>query len=409
MNDNHITSVTQLPALIKAAESLGVERVKRHDSTEEVYKWITDILVRLRYTHLKKKEKGIVRKYLALYSGYTESHTDTLIAQYRRSGKVVRAKRTQPTFEHLYTTDDIALLAEFAEAYEHQNGNALKKAMWEMYHDFGDERFERLAVLSVSHLYNLKKTKLFKEKTLSYTKTLPTQTPIGERKKPYPGGKPGYIRVDSVHQGDRDKEKGVFHITLVDEVTQHEITACVEGISEAFLAPALEEALDSFPFIIHNFHSDNGSEYINKTVARLLEKLRIHQTKSRPRKSNDNALAESKNGAVVRKHMGRMHIPKKYAPLINDFYTQHLNPFVNLHRPCAFPDEIVDAKGKIRKVYKTYLTPVQKLLSLTDVEQYLKEGVTRESLEKEYRRRSHFEVAKEMQKAKQKLFKLIRA
>jgi transposase InsO family protein len=408
MNDNHITSVTQLPALIKAAESLGIERVKRHDSKNEVYKWMTDILVHLRYTHLKKKEKGIVRRYLVLYSGYTERHTDTLIAQYRRCGTIKRAKRTQPSFERIYTNEDIELLAAFADAYEHQNGNALRKAMLEMYHDFGDERFERLSALSVSHLYNLKKTPTFKEKALTYTKTRPTQTPIGERKKPYPEGKPGYIRVDSVHQGDRDKEKGVYHITLVDEVTQCEITVCVEGISEAFLAPALEEALHSFAFTIYNFHSDNGSEYINKTVARLLEKLRINQTKSRPRHSNDNALAESKNAAVVRKHMGRIHIPKKHAPLINDFYKEYLNLFVNFHRPCAFPDDVVDAKGKITKVYKTYMTPIQKLLSITDVERYLRNGVTRESLEQEYRRLSHFDAAKEMQDAKQKLFKLIR-
>jgi transposase InsO family protein len=182
----------------------------------------------------------------------------------------------------------------------------------------------------------------------------------------------------------------------------------VPAISEYFLIPVLEDALTQFPFRIINFHSDNGSEYINKTVARLLEKLRINQTKSRPRHSNDNALAESKNAAVVRKHMGRIHIPKKHAPLINDFYKEYLNLFVNFHRPCAFPDDVVDAKGKITKVYKTYMTPIQKLLSITDVERYLRNGVTRESLEQEYRRLSHFDAAKEMQDAKQKLFKLIR-
>lgn len=408
MNDNHLTSVAQLTELINAAESLGVERVRRHDSTDEVYEWMSGVLVRLRYLHLKKREKGLVRRYLIHYSGYTESHVDTLIRKYRDTGTIVRAVRTQPTFERFYTREDIELLAQFADAYEHQNGKALKKALHEMYHVYGDERFERLAALSVSHLYNLKKSPTFKEAALTYTKTRPVQTPIGERKKPYPEGKPGYIRVDSVHQGDRDKEKGVYHITLVDEVTQHEITVCVEGISEQFLVPALEEALDSFPFHILNFHSDNGSEYINKQVARLLEKLRVHQTKSRPRHSNDNALAEGKNAAVVRKHMGRIHIPKKHAPLINDFYKEHLNPFVNYHRPCAYPDEVVDTKGKITKVYKTYQTPVQKLLSLPGVTQYLKQGVTKEVLEQEYRRQSHFEVATAMQEAKRQLFKVIK-
>jgi hypothetical protein len=98
--------------------------------------------------------------------------------------------------------------------------------------------------------------------------------------------------------------KGVYHINAVDEVTQWEIVGSVEQISEAFLLPMLKEMLAQFPFRIRGFHSDNGSEYINHLVAELLGKLLIEQTKSRPRHSNDNGLAESKNGAVVRKHMG---------------------------------------------------------------------------------------------------------
>jgi transposase InsO family protein len=58
------------------------------------------------------------------------------------------------------------------------------------------------------------------------------------------------------------------------------------------------------PFPIRGFHSDNGSEFINQTLARLLNKLLIEQTKSRLRHSNDNGLVETKNGAVIRKHMG---------------------------------------------------------------------------------------------------------
>ena len=77
-----------------------------------------------------------------------------------------------------------------------------------------------------------------------------------------------------------------------------------------------------FPFVIVGFHSDNGSEYINHQVANLLEKLRIEQTKSRSRQSNDNALAESKNASVVRKHMGYDHIPQAYAKPINAFYQE---------------------------------------------------------------------------------------
>ena len=243
MKDDCINSVAQLSDLIKAAETLGVDRVERQDGTTEVYTWMNDLLIRLKYRKLTKKEKGIVRQYLVWYSGYTASHVDHLIAQHRKHRKIKQKERTQPTSERVYTSKDIALLAEVAEAYDHQNGRALKEVCKEMYVVHKDARFERLSNISVSRLYDLKKTEVFKTTALTYTKTRPVQIPIGERKKPYPGGKPGYLRVDSVHQGDKDKEKGVYHINLVDEVTQWEIIMCVEGISEFFLAPALEAAL----------------------------------------------------------------------------------------------------------------------------------------------------------------------
>jgi transposase InsO family protein len=125
------------------------------------------------------------------------------------------------------------------------------------------------------------------------------------------------VRIDSVHQGDEDGMKGVYHITCVDSTSHWQVQACVQGISEAFLLPVLELVIAQFPFVIEGFgktpsqHSDNGSEYINHKVAKMLTSLRIEQTKSRSRQSNNNALAESKNASVVRKHMGYVHIPKR--------------------------------------------------------------------------------------------------
>jgi len=404
MRDDCITNINELAALVEAAEALPEGKVERRDGIDAVYAWMNDLLIRLKYRNLRKRDKGIMRRYLALYSGYGESHVDHLIAAYMEHGKIARKQRTQPQFPVRYTKEDVALLATVADAYEHQNGRALKEVCREMYELHQDARFVRLSAISVSRLYDLKKTDVFRKTALSYTKTRPVAVPIGERRKPYPAGKPGYLRVDSVHQGDRDKEKGVYHVNLVDEVTQWEIVVSVEGISEHFLLPALEEALAAFPFRILGFHSDNGSEYINRTVAALLQKLLIDQTKSRSRRTNDNALVEGKNGAVVRKHMGHGHIPRRHAPRIMDFYREHFNPFVNFHRFSAFPDEETDAKGKIRKIYRTYMTPCEKLLSIDGAERYFKEGVTRESLGAEARKLTHLASAEAMQKAKVELF-----
>ena len=184
-------------------------------------------------------------------------------------------------------------------------------------YEFKHPEYERLAGISVAHLYNLRGGAQYRKRRVVFQKTKPRAVAIGERRKPEPGGQPGYIRIDTVHQGDKDGVKGVYHINAVDEVTQWEIVGAVEQISEAWLMPVLEDMLDQFPFHIRGFHSDNGSEFINEKVSKLLNKLLAEQTKSRPRRSNDNGLAETKNGAVIRKHIGYGHIRSEHAEAIN--------------------------------------------------------------------------------------------
>jgi hypothetical protein len=405
MNDDHVVSIAQLREFVKLSNSATFSSKDK----KEAYEWIGRTLSKFRYTRLCKKEKGVVKKYLIMMTGYGETQIDRLIHRKKTWGRVVPKKRTQPTFKRIYTGEDVAALAEVDNAEGRRTGGAVKKTLSDMFHVYDDQTYERLSRISISHIYNLRGTRQYETKSLTYTKTSPTSVDIGIRKKPQPHGQPGFLRVDSVHQGDRDREKGVYHINLVDEVTQDEIVCTVEGISELFLSPVLEEALATFPFVILGFHSDNGSEYINKRVAELLSKLFVAQTKSRSRRTNDNALVEGKNAAVVRKHFGFAHIPKKHAKLMNKFNRDYLNPYLFLHRQCAFADEIVDAKGKIKKVYTTYLTPCEKLLSIPNVENYLKPGVTKESLRAQALEKTHLVAAQEMQAAKQTLFAQIRS
>ena len=199
---------------------------------------------------------------------------------------------------------------------------------------------------------------------MNYTKTRAVQVAIGERRKPEPGGQPGYLRVDTVHQGDRDGIKGVYHINAVDEVTQWQVVGAVTAITQAYLEPVLKAIFKQFPFPIRGFHSDNGSEFINETVSGLLKQLLIGQTKSRPRKSNDNGLVESKNGAVIRKHMGYGYIAAAHAGEIDRFYQRQFNPYLNYHRPCGQPERVTDADGKEKFVYRRYATPWETLREL---------------------------------------------
>ena len=185
--------------------------------------------------------------------------------------------------------------------------------------------------------------------------------------------------------------------------------ASVERISEAHLLPVIEALLGAFPFEILGFHADNGSEYINYTVARLLEKLRIEFTQSRPRHSNDNGLAETKNGAIVRKHLGYSPIPQRFAAEVNAFCRDYLNPYINFHRPCFFPETVTDAKGKTRKRYrqKDRRTPYEKLKSLPNAAACLKPGIPFQDLDQTAAAISDNTAAERLNEARKKLFQSI--
>jgi transposase InsO family protein len=255
----------------------------------------------------------------------------------------------------------------------------------------------------------MRRSPLYRSVTTRYTRTKPAVVKIAERERPEPRGNPGYIRTDTVHQGDLNGKKGVYHINAVDEVTQWEIIASVERISESYLIPVLESMLSSFPFAIRNFHSDNGSEFINKVVAELLNKLLVRFTKSRPRHTNDNGLVESKNGSVVRKHLGYAYIPQACAEALNRYYCEYLNPYINFHRPCFFPVTITDHRGKIKKLYPYHevMTPYEKFKSLPGAEAYLRPSVIMAKLDDFASEMSDNDFAERMVKARSNLFQTI--
>jgi transposase InsO family protein len=210
-----------------------------------------------------------------------------------------------------------------------------------------------------------------------------------------------------VHQGDWEGVKGVYHINAVDAVTQWQVVGCVERINEQYLLPVLEAMLHQFPFRILGFHSDNGSEYVNWEVAKLLKSLLIEFTRSRANRTQDNALVEGKNGAIIRKHIGYGHIAAAQAEAVQKFYTAHLNPYLNFHRPCGFATVTLGARGKRRRQYKRedYATPYEKLKSLEQAEQYLKLNQSLAQLEKIAQKMSDTECARKMATARAQLLR----
>lgn len=404
MKLDNLKSVEQMAAFLSGSQAIAFAVATTKD---ERYQFVESILKRFSYSRLKRQEKGIVIKFLMKVSRYSRPQLTRMISQFVETGRLERRQKTTNGFEKVYTTSDIQLLVEMDKRHDTPNGFMVKKLCERAFHEFGEIDYERLSGISKSHIYNLRKSSTYKNQRHHYEKTKSNKCiHIGERRKPRANGQPGYIRIDTVHQGDYDGCKGVYHINAVDEVTQFEIVMSVEKISENHLIPILTLMIECFPFKIINFHSDNGSEYINATVATLLNKLKIEMTKSRPRTSTDNALAEGKNASIVRKIFGYSHIPQHYAAIINEFNVNALNPYINYHRPCLYPTTVTDSRGKQKKKYRyeDMMTPYDKLKSIPQAERYLKDGMSFEKLDDIAKAMTDNQAADYLQTQRQLLF-----
>ena len=371
MNDSRLINITQLKKFLKGTERLDLSL--RKASIKEKYEFIDETVDRVDYRHLRKKDKRIVINYLKKFTGYKPAQLYRLIKR-AKYGKLKKRKYVRKNPNKKYSSYDIKLLEKTDEAHLRLSEKATQEILRREHEIFGKKKYDNIKKVSHAHVTNLRQSPVYKNHWVNHTKA--RKISIGKPMKPDNQGKPGSIRVDTVHQRD------VYHINSVDEITQWEVAICVPQICAKCMEQALLEILDQYPFVIFNFHSDRGGENINEIVCKLLKKASINQTKSRPRKPNDNALVETKNGSVIRKNMGWTHINQALCDQINDYYRNYFNVYLNYHRPSGYPTVITNKKGKKKKVYNNYQVPYEFFKNLPNSKKYLKPGLSFTELDK---------------------------
>lgn len=353
MDDSRLNNISEIADFLKSSKML----VLKLNSTKERYQFIDKTIDKFNYSKIRKKEKRIIIHYLTKITGYKKAQITRLIKR-ACLGKLVKKKYLRTIAYHrIYTATDIKLLERTDEYHNRLNSLATKEIMRREYEVYGQTKFQNISKVSVSHINNLRHRPIYRNYWVNGTKA--REIPIGITEAPETNNQPGSIRVDTVHQ------RNVFYINAVDEVTQWEIVVCIPEINEYYLLPVLEQMLADFPFIIFNFHSDRGSEFINHLVEEILNRLLIRQTKSRSRHCNDNALVEGKNGSVIRKNMGYHHINQPHAKTINIYLKNYFNPYLNFHRPCLFPENKILPSGQTKHIYKQAMTPFTKLKEIS--------------------------------------------
>ncbi len=265
----------------------GNEAVDFDRTGQSAYELIEKVLYEHKYTKLPKLARGMASRFLRKVTNLSRAQISRLIRRWKRTRKVERQPAHRPSFPRRFTAADIGLVAEMDAAHQDLSGPAVRRLFHRAYEYYGDARYSRLAAISVSHVYNRRHSAAYRKLRVVVQHTKARQVSIGERRKPDPRNRPGFLRVDTVHQGQHGGQPGIFHVNAVDTVTQWEELGCVTTICELHLIPVLEAMLHQFPFRILGFHCDNGSEFINRTVAALLNKLLIEFTKSRPYRTTD--------------------------------------------------------------------------------------------------------------------------
>ena len=353
LRTERIRTLDQLRAFLEGNEAADFQLTRR----DSAYAFVRRTLVRFEYHGLRKPDKGLVKRYLEKVTGLSRAQVTRLIRQHRRTGHIRDhcGKPPANAFRCRYSDLDAALLAEVDEAFGQLSGPATKVILWRMRHIYGDVCFERLAHIFNGHIHNLR--------------------------KPQPDRQPGFLRVDTAPR-----------------ITQH------------FMVLVPKDLISAFPLTVQAFHAHNGSEYINRQVADLLYQLHISTfTKFRPRHSNDNALVESKNGSIVRRWLGHIHVPHALVPQVNAFLRGSLRPLLNFHSPRLFPTEVTSASGRVKKRYlqEDIATPYERFKALSGAEDFLRPGVTLEALDRLAAAAADLDAAKAVERARDELLRAI--
>ena len=200
------------------------------------YAWIQAMLLRFHYPQLGKAEKGLLLDFLQKVSGYSRIQVKRLIQRYlARPASSSGGSGPSRGFAASIRWRIFDSWRRLMKWHGTLSGPATKKLCERAWMTIRTVRVPpvggHLRELPVCPTARLQLPTMF-----ASTLTRPVSTGLPSRRTPATPaqcGQPGYLRVDTVHQGDFDGVKGIYHINAVDEVTQFEIVDHTE-----FMVPA---------------------------------------------------------------------------------------------------------------------------------------------------------------------------
>ncbi len=184
--------------------------------------------------------------------------------------------------------------------------------------------------------------------------------------------RPGSVEADTVaHCDDSTQGDYVNSLTFTELYSGWTENRAVWNKSADAVLVQLKELETSVPYEMKDFHTDNGTEFLNWALHRHLtgRAVKLPWSRSRAFRKNDNAHCEQKNWTHVRQLFGhdRFEHPELVA-LMNDLYAQEWSQFTNHFKPTFKLLRREKNAGKTKRVYEAKpLTPYQRLLASPDI------------------------------------------
>jgi hypothetical protein len=175
---------------------------------------------------------------------------------------------------------------------------------------------------------------------------------------------PGHLQADLLaHCGDSAHGFFLTSLLAIDVATGWTELQAVWGKGHQRVGTAVHLARQALPMPLLSLHTDNGSEFLNHILIPWCREKGIAFTRGRPYRKNDQAYAEQRNVAVLRRYIGYYRYSSRAAFAALQAVHERLRIYVNFFHPIRKLISKERHGARVVKRYDRAQTPYRRVLA----------------------------------------------
>jgi hypothetical protein len=337
-----------------------------------------------RYRQAGKREKGKILNEFVELSGFARSYAALVL---RNQGRVVVVnhklrvrgdvgkKLPRPGRGPTYDAETVKVLVQVWRIMDYICGKRLAPVLGEMVERLlrhnelrcdraTSEKLGRMSAATIDRLLRAERQK-YQLKGRSHTRPgtlLKHQIPMRTFTE-WDEQQPGFLEIDLVgHDGGVIDSHHGFTLNAVDIASGWNSSTALKNKAQVWTLEGVQKIQAKLPFPLLGLDSDNGSEFINKTLYDFCQEQKITFTRSRPYRKNDSCFVEQKNYSVVRRAVGYQRFDTEAQLLLLNQLYEALDLYTNFFQPSMKLQSKERHGARVKKKYDRTRTPYQRLL-----------------------------------------------